>query len=49
MYDTNADVDVQSGNVELSRWSPISQAIFDAGQVVIDKKKIGMIRVEDED
>lgn len=47
MYDTNADV--QSGYVELSSWTPISQATFDAGVVVVDKKNIGMIWVEDED
>ncbi|MCY8635335.1 hypothetical protein MOD48_02810 [Bacillus spizizenii] len=40
VYDTNADIDVQPGYVELSSWSPISQATFDAGLVVIDKKKI---------
>ncbi|WP_254610248.1 hypothetical protein [Bacillus tequilensis] len=49
MYYTNADVDVQSGDVRLSSWSPITQATFDAGLVVIDKKKIGMFWVEDED
>lgn len=49
VYDTNADVDVQSGGVRLSSWSPITQATFDAGLVVIDKKKIDMIWVEDED
>ncbi|APH69061.1 hypothetical protein [Bacillus sp. LR_5] len=49
VYDTNADVDVQPDYVELISWSPISQATFDAGLVVIDKKKIGMIWAEDED
>ncbi|WP_432339186.1 hypothetical protein [Bacillus tequilensis] len=49
VYYTNADVDVQSGDVRLSSWSPITQATFDAGLVVIDKKKIGMFWVEDED
>ncbi|MCY8452028.1 hypothetical protein MOC98_03925 [Bacillus spizizenii] len=49
MYNTNADVDVQPDYVELISWSPISQATFDAGLVVIDKKKIGMIWAEDED
>ncbi|MFH0347399.1 hypothetical protein ACHADS_12720 [Bacillus vallismortis] len=49
VYVTNADVDVQSGDVRLSSWSPITQATFDAGVVVVDKKKIGMIWVEDED
>ncbi len=49
VYVTNADVDVQSGDVRLSSWSPITQATFDAGVVVVDKKKIGLIWVEDED
>lgn len=48
-YYINADVVVHSGYVELSSWTPISQATFDAGLVVADKKKIGMIWVEDED
>jgi hypothetical protein len=47
---TNASFGKNSANkIKLSSWNPITNATFDTGIFVIDKKTVGCLWVEDED
>ncbi|MED3728545.1 hypothetical protein [Priestia filamentosa] len=48
-YYTNAHFEEDSGHFRLEEWSSISTSTFDTGIIVVDRDKIGILWVEDED